>query len=113
MLGQQSTWIIATVSMWRRSNDFKEDDPNSTDPYPLKMGAVEGTSGRFETYDRRAANELTAALFIFLLIWVWNCANYRAKMVNRGSVSCKLTRREFSGAFPLVPAWLLPYRVFA
>lgn len=109
----QYAWILATVAMMRRATDTDPDAPWPLRLPSLAIDSIEGIAGRLRTGERRAANDLEAMLFILLLIWVWNCANNRANLVNRGSFLRKLTVGEFSEAVAPQAAWLLALAEFA
>lgn len=104
MSKQQYQWLAVMAMMAARRTDSETDQEEGT---RLILRNIIAQAGTFENAPTKSANDLTAALFILLLVWWWNCAKNRAKLVNPSAVSRKLTRGRFLEAIPADPAWLL------
>jgi hypothetical protein len=90
---------------------------NKTDgdapPGSSMMAAVEAVAGRLRNPPSQAANDMSAAMFILVFVWLWNCANYRAKLVNPVAVLREKARSEIFEAAPANPAWILALQLIA
>lgn len=93
MSEQQYSWLEALVMVALR----QPVDDDHDDPLSLEMMEVTGVAGRLREYSREAANEVVAALFIFVLVFAWNYAKYSAKFGNSGPVFCKITAASIFG----------------
>jgi hypothetical protein len=84
-----------------------------TPPDASMMETVEAVAGRLRNPASQAANDMAAAMFILVFVWLWNCANYRAKFVKPVAVLRKKARGEIFEAAPANPAWILAFQLIA
>ncbi|MEI7614103.1 MAG: hypothetical protein WCK63_14470 [Betaproteobacteria bacterium] len=95
---QQYTWLLAlSMIVSQQENDDDQGKPISTE-----MRDVTGVAGQLRHHNHQAANELMAALFIYLLLFVLSSAINCAKYGNSGSLFCKLTHRRFFLPLPYI-----------
>lgn len=95
------------ANMLRQATDIDPSEPWPQIPFVLSIEAINGVSGRLHLGERRAANDLAAALFILLLIFAWSCAKRCANNGVPVVFLCKITGANFSEAAAVYPACLL------
>jgi len=101
MSKKQYAWLAAmAIIAWRQ----QQSDDDQDEPFSLAMQDVIGIAGRLIQHERQAANEMEARLIYLALMWLWNCAKYRANVVNGGPILCQLTWHEFSSRIPQNPS---------
>lgn len=85
MSEQQYRWMLSAIAAWRQQD--ADGDDGFVSP---EIDLVTAVAGHFAKYDQRSANELAAALFIFLLVFAWNSAKIYAKSGGFRPDLCKI-----------------------
>ena len=105
---QQYLWLAALSMVALRLQHNKNND-DSPDTPKSSLTDVTGIAGRLCHHNSPAANDLSAALLVLILVLWQLCAIYSAKFVICGPVFCELTRRQFFAALTLCALKLLAY----
>lgn len=108
MQKQNYNWLLAlSINAWQ-----KRDKPTADQGAPRpQLARVYAQAGHFVGTPTRAPNDLTASLFIWLLILYLSSAKKSANLISNRPFFCKLTNRQFFHTTNREPAWILAFAV--
>jgi hypothetical protein len=75
MQEQQYQWMLGLAAAWLQKARHDLDDDKPSGP---RVERVVGIAGCLSGVPNESANDLTAAWLVLVVIWLWNCAKYRA-----------------------------------